>query len=198
MRLLVKWLTNMIVGLLVLSVFAFILLPAAFHSRLAVVYSGSMEPLMPTGAVAWMEPVDPERIKVGDIIAFNPHWDPEATVSHRVIELVSTPTLGFRTKGDANEDPDPDIISADSVLARVSFNMPELGYFLNRVSKYTTRRYGFALFIALPTILLIGGAVIDMNTMLSPGKQRKRKLKERRERRNKKKASWSTFARLWC
>ena len=190
MRRLVKWLTNITVGLLILTVIIFVLLPTVFSSRLAMVYSGSMEPVMSIGSVAWMQPVDPVQIQVGDIIAFNPPWDMEAIVSHRVIEVVNTPTLGFRTKGDANEDPDIHVISADNVLARVSFIVPDLGYFIGRVSKYTTGRVGFALFIALPTVLLIGSTVKDMNLMVSPRKRRHIKLKERRKRRKRGKFYW--------
>ena len=183
---LAKWLINIILSLLVLMAILFVLLPAIFASSLAVVYSGSMEPAMLMGAVAVMEPVDPAQIKVGDIIAFNPPWDPDVTVSHRVIEVVEDETLAFSTKGDANEDPDFDVVPADHVLARVSFNIPNLGYVLTGVGQYTRSRLGLVLFIAVPTLLLIGNAMRDMNFMLSPAKRRARqrkKMMERRERR---------------
>ena len=191
MRRLIKWLTNILLGLLVLMAVLFVLLPAVFASSLAVVYSGSMEPAVPMGAVAWMEPVDPAQIKVGDIIAFDPTWDEsEVIISHRVIEVVEEPTLGFRTKGDANEDPDFDIAPADRVVARVAFNMPNLGYVLGRIGRYTTGRLGFSLFIALPTVLLIGNAMRDMNFTLSPRKRRARQRRKLMERRKKRRSRW--------
>ena len=173
--------------LLVLLAVVFVVLPAVFASSLAVVYSGSMEPEMPRGALAWMEPVDPATIAVGDIIAFNPpRSEPDVIVSHRVIEVIKGETLAFSTKGDANEDPDWDVIPADNVVARVSFNLPDMGYLLLRVGKYTKGRIGFVLFIAVPTVLLIGSAMRDMNFMLSPAKRRarqRRRMMERREKR---------------
>ena len=183
MRRVVKWPTIMFLGLLVLVAILFVLLPAVFASRLGVVYSGSMAPAMPVGAMVWMEPVDPAQIKVGDIIAFNPPWDPDATVSHRVIEVIEAPTLGFYTKGDANEDPDFDAVPAEHVLAKVNFNIPNLGYVLGYIRRYTRGPLGFTLSIALPTVLLIGSAVRDMNFMLSPRKRRARQRKKMMEQR---------------
>ena len=185
MRRVVKWPTIMFLGLLVLVAILFVLLPAVFASRLGVVYSGSMAPEMPVGALAWIEPVDPAQIKVGDIIAFNPPWDPDATVSHRVIEVVDGEILSFHTKGDANEDPDFDVVPADHVLARVSFNIPNLGYVLGYIRQYTRGPLGFTLSIALPTVLLIGSSVRDMNFMLSPAKRRARQRKKMMERRKR-------------
>jgi len=186
MRYLISWLKYIALILLVLLTVVLVVLPAVFASSLAVVYSGSMAPEMPAGALAWMKPVDPATIKVGDIIAFNPPWDePDVTVSHRVIEIVDGETLIFQTKGDANDNPDFDVVPADHVLARVRFNLPNMGSLLLRVGKYTKGRIGLVLFIAVPTVLLIGSAMRDMNFMLSPAKRRTRQLKKMMERRKR-------------
>ena len=189
MRHLANWFKYIALVLLVLLTVVLVVLPAVFSSTLAVVYSGSMEPSMPRGALARMEPVNPDTIEVGDIIAFNPPWnEPDVIVSHRVIEVIEGENLAFVTKGDANEEPDLDVIPAENVMARVSFNLRNMGYVLLRIKQYTGSRLGFALFIALPTILLIGSATRDMSFMLSPGKrrarQRKKILEWRRRRRS--------------
>lgn len=186
MRYLISWLKYIALVLLVLLTIVLVVLPAVFASSLAVVYSGSMAPEMPVGALAWMEPVAPATIEVGDIIVFNPPWDePDVTVSHRVIEVIKDETLAFSTKGDANDNPDFDIVPGDNVVARVSFNLPNMGSLLLRVGKYTKGRIGLVLFIAVPTVLLIGTAMRDMNFMLSPAKRRARQLKKMMERRRR-------------
>ena len=192
MRRLVKWLTNILLGVLVLLVVIFVVMPAVLASSLAVVYSGSMEPAMPRGALAWMEPVDPADIRVGDIIAFDPIWDDDdVTISHRVIEIVQSDNLSFHTKGDANEDADVDSVPAGNVLARISFNVPRGGYVLNYVGQYTKSRLGFGLFIALPTVLLIGSAARDLNFAINPKKKREIRRKKSIERRRKwRKSHW--------
>jgi len=181
----VNWLANIIVVLVILIAVCAVILPGIFSSKLAVVYSGSMAPAMPMGALAWMEPVVPADIEVGDIIAFNPPWRPDDTVSHRVIEVLDD---GFRTKGDANEDPDLDIVPAANVIGRVSFNIHHMGYVLERIGRYTRNPLGFGLLICIPTALLIAGASRDMNFMLSPGKRRARRQRKMMERRKKRKS----------
>lgn len=185
MRRLVNWLTIILSGILFVAVIITMVLPAVFSARLAVVYSASMAPEMPMGALAWMESVDPAEIKVGDIIAFNPpRHEPDVIVSHRVVEVLSDgASLEFRTKGDANENPDFDVIPASNVMAKVTYNIPKAGYALARIRQYTRGQLGFVLFIGLPTIWLIGNATRDMNLALNPRKKRLAKLKERRERR---------------
>ena len=186
MRRLAKWLTNIILVLLFIAALIFLLVPAVFASNLAVVYSGSMAPEMPTGALAVVEPVDPADIEVGDIIAFDPPWDDDdVTVSHRVIEIVEGETLGFVTKGDANEDPDFDLVPATSVTGKIILSAPNLGYILARVSDYTHGQLGFVLFVCVPTVLLIGSAVRDMNFMVNPRKRRERLRKKMMERRKR-------------
>ncbi len=182
MRRFVGWPTSICLGLiLVLAIFA-VLLPSVFASKLAVVYSGSMAPAMPTGAIAVMQSVDPPRIKVGDIIAFKSPTDTKDIVSHRVIEVIRGETLSFRTKGDANKDPDPWQVPADNVVGRVLFDIPGLGYALHRIEHYTKGRLGFGLLICVPTGILIAGAVRDMLSLTSPRKKRARRLRQRAQR----------------
>lgn len=186
MRRLTKWLSNVFLGLLILLTVILIVLPAIFASRLAVVYSGSMAPAMPTGSLALMQPVDPAEIQVGDVIAFNPPWDkPEVTVSHRVIEVIKEPALGFLTKGDANEDPDLDMIPAANVKGRVAFSVRKVGYALNYIGRYTRGRIGFGFFVALPAILLIGSAIRDVSFVTSPRVRRAKRRQEMIERRRR-------------
>ena len=140
---------------------------------------------MPLGALAWIEPVDPATIEVGDIIAFNHALDPEVTMSHRVVEVLED---GFQTKGDANEDPDLWAVPAANVIGRVRFHIPHLGYVLERIGDYTRSRLGFALLICLPSVLLISSAITDLNFMLAPGKGRARRQKKMLERRMKRRS----------
>ena len=143
---------------------------------------------MPVGALALMEPIDPSEIKLGDIIAFNPVGDEETIVSHRVIEVLGAGiSLEFRTQGDANEEPDYLNVPAANILARVRFNIPKLGYALATIRDYTKNRLGLMLAIFFPTVMLIGTAVRDMSFSFSSAKRRQRKLKQIRERRNRRK-----------
>ncbi|HEX2052331.1 MAG TPA: signal peptidase I [Actinomycetota bacterium] len=104
--------------------------------RLLPVLSGSMEPLMKRGDLAWVEPKPLEELAVGDVLVFNSPSrgsTPSRRTIHRVTEFVERaeirpqdvkPGVVFiRTKGDNNEDPDPWIAAVESktvyVLTRV-------------------------------------------------------------------------------
>ncbi|MEM2111922.1 MAG: signal peptidase I [Candidatus Bathyarchaeia archaeon] len=67
------------------------------------VYTGSMEPAIPVGSIDVIKPVNPETLKISDIVCFKLESESSLTVTHRIIDITSQ---GFITKGDANEDSD--------------------------------------------------------------------------------------------
>ena len=178
---------NVILMVVVIAAILLVLLPAIYSSSIAAVLSGSMLPEMQIGSLAVMRPVNAADITVGDIIAFNPPWDEShVMVSHRVIEVVEGETRSFRTKGDANEDPDLDLVPETHVLGRIEYCIPNLGYFLSYVSKHSRSELGFVFLVGLPTVLLIGSAAKDLSLMTRSGKRRITKramLLERRKKR---------------
>ncbi|MCK5644158.1 MAG: signal peptidase I, partial [Gammaproteobacteria bacterium] len=144
------------------------------------------------GSLAAMSPVNPADIKVGDIISFNPPWDEDVIVSHRVVQVLDN---GFVTKGDAVEDSDPFVIPKGNVIGRVSWNIPYVGYALNDVRRFASSIWGFCLVIVLPAMVVLGSALRDANFMYNPGKRRARLLKKRAERLKKRSPrSWQLRA----
>jgi len=185
-----KTFINVILLLVVLAAMLLILLPALYSSRIAAVLSGSMLPEMPIGSLAVIKPVESTDIVLGDIIAFNPPWDEtHVLVSHRVIEIVEGETLNFRTKGDANEGPDLDLIPETNVFGRIDYCIPDLGYFLSDVARHTSSEVGFIFLVGLPTVLLIGSAAKDLHLMTNSGRRHVTKramlLERRRKRRSR-------------
>ena len=177
-----------ILGIIALTLVVLLLLfvlvaPLGFSGRVAVVISGSMEPNMPMGALAITMPVDPEKVKVGDIITFTPWWDPEITVSHRVVEVVNEDGLAFHTKGDASEHVDPWLMPAEYVTGRVVFNVPFLGYVANTALLYAQTWWGLAFLVVLPAMLLIGGTIRGATHSPSYRQRRMKLLLKRRQRR---------------
>lgn len=75
--------------------------------RTFTVYSGSMQPTLPVGAVAIVVPRPLEAVRVGDILTYRIPVENHRIVTHRVIEVLEHgPRPVVRTKGDANRDPD--------------------------------------------------------------------------------------------
>jgi signal peptidase len=118
-----------------------------------------MGPALAVGSVVVVQPVDPARVKVGDIITYHLSEEPGKRVTHRVVEVVpQSEGLSFRTKGDANEEPDMYTVPARNILGIVRFNLPVAGY----LAHYVRTPLGFALLIALPGVALIASELKDI------------------------------------
>jgi len=122
-----------------------------------VVLSGSMEPAMSAGDVIVAEAVPPSTISAGDVVTFAAAGETRPT-THRVIEVVETEQgLAFRTAGDANEDPDPALVTADQVRGVVPtvgghlFVIPLVGY----VIQFAGTTTGILTLLVAPLVLLV-------------------------------------------
>lgn len=122
-----------------------------------VVLSGSMEPAMSPGDVIVVEEVPPSSISAGDVVTFATESEARPT-THRVIEVVQTEQgLAFRTKGDANEDPDPALVTAGQVRGVVPtvgghlFVIPLVGYIIQFAGTTT----GILTLLVAPLALLV-------------------------------------------
>jgi signal peptidase I len=137
---------------------AVLVVPRLIGLEFDPVVSGSMEPTIKTGATIAIARVDPARVHVGDIIGFRvPGID--KPICHRVTEVVSsTAGYGFRTRGDANEDPDPWVVSPGDVLGRVYFNTSVL----LPVARFNKTPLGFVLLEVLPAVIVGGLAVKEI------------------------------------
>jgi signal peptidase len=130
-----------------------------------VVLSGSMEPAMRVGGIVFVRPVDAATVRPGDIITFStprqatPGAGTEALTTHRVISVdKGSEGLAFQTKGDANNTLDQWTVPARSVRGVAAFSLPLLGY----VSTFVRTRLGFALWVLIPALLLVGAELLDV------------------------------------
>jgi signal peptidase len=145
------------IAALALLVVVAVLLANAFPTAVGadytyVVQSGSMEPAIPTGSVVFVEDVPAERIEEGDVITFADGRG-SATTTHRVVEKhVAGSSLRFETKGDANEERDPEPVYRDEVVGVVAFSVPYVGY----LTAFASTRLGWLTFVVLPVTVWIG------------------------------------------
>lgn len=98
-------------------------IPRLLGYQIYNIVSGSMEPEIPVGSVAYVADVAPEDIQDGDIIAFMSN---DSVVTHRVVRnrLVEGE---FVTKGDANAAEDMHTVDYESLIGRVEYHFPMLG-----------------------------------------------------------------------
>lgn len=129
-----------------------------------VVLSGSMEPTMSPGDVIVIEGVEGQNIEQGDVITYQPSGA-ERPTTHRVIEVTQeNGEPAFRTKGDANEDPDGGVVRASEVEGRVPtvaghpFVIPFVGHLI----VFAGTQLGFTLLFAAPLIVFVGTEIKDL------------------------------------
>jgi signal peptidase len=115
-----------------------------------VVLSGSMEPEISPGDAVVVQSVDPTSVEAGDVITYKRGSDAKP-VTHRVVEVVQQDgDLAFRTKGDANEDPDPSPVAAENLVGQVWFTIPLVGH----VVLFANTVLGRVVLVGLPLLAL--------------------------------------------
>lgn len=108
-----------------------------FGYRFYYIQTPSMEPDIPVGAAVFTKKIDPQQIRVGDVVTYSLSG---TNISHEVIEILpacdETGLPWFRTKGIANEDPDPEMVRGDAVSGVVVLCVPYLGYVMSWVGDH--------------------------------------------------------------
>ena len=124
-----------------------------------IIASGSMTPTMDVGDIAITVSTDPYKIQVGDIIQY---WQGQEMNMHRVVEIRQTESgEQFITKGDANNVPDSDPVSADQIRGKLIFSIPKLGWASIAFKDFFANAYTFI--ITLPQTITNTGASIIKN-----------------------------------
>jgi len=120
-----------------------------------VITGRSMTGTIDVGSLAFERAVPPSSLKVGDVVTYSPPADSRVRglVTHRIVWAGRSRDGGraFRTKGDANPQPDPwRFVLSSPTQARVVFHVPYAGYALAAFSRPRVRM----LLIGLPALLV--------------------------------------------
>lgn len=117
-----------------------------------VVLTGSMEPAISPGDAVVVDGVDPATIAAGDVITYQRSAANDIPTTHRVLDVVNGDAgLAFVTKGDANEDADAGVVTADRVVGKVVLTIPLIGY----VVQFVNSPLGFVALVVVPFGLLL-------------------------------------------
>lgn len=121
------WFGKLVSGITMLALLlaSLFVVPRLFGVEPYIVISGSMEPAVHTGAVAFVNTRDRE-CQVGDIITYRLNGgDGAPVVTHRVVGVENG---SYITRGDANEVPDLAPVEPSQVLGTFLFQIPWIGY----------------------------------------------------------------------
>lgn len=121
-----------------------------------VIVSGSMEPEIHTGSLAFIDTKVPyEDIKEKDIIAFKN--ESGSMVVHRALSVSDG---GIETKGDANDVSDGVTTTSDNYYGKYMFSIPNIGYVLFAIK---SKRGIIITVTAIVAYILLGYIIGDNN-----------------------------------
>lgn len=124
-------LTAWVFAVCVLTAACTLYLPGVFGVRPYMVLSGSMEPELPTGSLAYIQDTG-ETYEPGDVVAFTTQ---DLPVVHRI--YACSDDGGFLTKGDANEYPDARTTYPSDILGECVLVVPNAGYLVSALQTRT-------------------------------------------------------------
>ncbi|QKS70900.1 signal peptidase I [Paenalkalicoccus suaedae] len=126
--------------------------PEVFGQELKVVYSGSMEPFIQTGAIIGINTMaDKEAMQPGDVVMYQS--EPGVFVTHRIVELVETGQgTVYRTKGDNNADVDQQLLLPDNIYGlHGNINIPYVGFAMD----FANSQMGLVLLLMIPGVIFL-------------------------------------------
>lgn len=168
-----EWAANVLVVVSIILVL-FMLVAPRCGVNIQPVLTGSMEPALKVGSVIITRLVDADEVKKGDVISFKLD---DHRITHRVIDITETDgRVQFQTKGDANEDPDPNaVIPRGDKVPRVIMHLPYLGFLAGLMKN----KIYFLILVGIPALLLVTLYALDIwrelkNQQTEPGYENSR------------------------
>jgi signal peptidase len=143
--------------------------------RLLFVKSGSMRPSIPMGSLIFTKPQ--ESYKPGEVITFEEQGTSGNLVTHRIsdIEQLEDEKL-FITRGDANDANDSARVDEKSVVGKVVWAIPLIGY----VVSFAKTTVGLIVLIIIPATLIVYNELSAIKNGIMEIISRKKKAGRRR------------------
>lgn len=119
-----------------------------------IVLTDSMYPEISSGDLIICNILEPEEVRVNDVISFfDPMGSGTSVVTHRVLEIVEeNGALSYRTKGDNNNAEDQVLVPQDRLVGIYRSRIPGLGH----VAMFMQTTPGLILCIVCPVLLMVG------------------------------------------
>jgi len=129
--------------------------PAVFGVAPLIVQSGSMDDgvarVIKVDDLILVRQVDPDTLKAGDIVAFQPVGQ-QVVITHRIVEVDEEGSVRkFVTQGDANNTPDSDPVYGPQIVGRYFQRFEGVG----KIALYLQQPIGMVVFVAIPLALFL-------------------------------------------
>lgn len=154
--------------------------PSVFGYKPFMVLSGSMETEIRRGDLIITKTVDPENLKIDDVIAFR---DAQGTITtHRIIDIVvENNETFFITKGDNNNVQDRNLVEYKDVEGIYVGRIPGIGSIMKSLTEPTTIIF---LVLGITIIFVVGFSISNKKQREIERKEflEYKKMKEKEER----------------
>lgn len=150
-----------------------LVVPNLFGLKGYIVRSGSMEPVINTGSIAFVN-IKEKNANVNDIVTYRllDQQGNETLVTHRIIE--ETEDNMFITKGDANDSADLSPITKEQIVGIYKYQIPKVGYLISKLNKKV-------IVVIIMWIILLNAGSIVLSSVFSE-KDTKSEVKEKVEK----------------
>ena len=117
-------------GLVVVVLGLGVVIPKLGGATAYTILTGSMRPKMPPGTLVVVKPVEPEQVRVGDVLTYQIESGKRAVATHRVerVEINLAGKYSFIMKGDANDVADPTPVRPEQVRGKRWYAVAYLAY----------------------------------------------------------------------
>jgi signal peptidase len=113
--------------LFIIGLACFDVLAPRFGYGILTIRGASMAPAIPLGSLVAIDHPDTNALAVGDVITIQSASG--VVYTHRIAAIDTSGTeRQFQIRGDANPAPDASVVPASSVVGRVAFHVPLLGF----------------------------------------------------------------------
>lgn len=142
-----------------------------FGYRAYVIVTSSMEPSLKIGDVILVKKVNPNKIKIGDIVTYNGMESDFAgkIITHQVHDIAKEKSeidkktrLIFYTKGTTNNMVDPAVYE-EQLCGKVIYKIKILSF----LSKIIRSKYGYIFIVFIPLVLIFVKEMITIKKKLS-------------------------------
>jgi len=126
--------------------------PTFFGIAPLIVESGSMEDEILINDLIFVKQVDPDTLKVGDVVAFQPPTRGKKVITHRIIAIsMESGRKQFTTKGDANNVADQEPVETYQVAGLYFARLAGMG----KVAAFLQTTTGTILCVGIPMALFL-------------------------------------------
>ena len=156
----VRWAKRATLLVLLAGALAYLGLIVLQYQPMTIV-TGSMQKTIPVGSLVVDRSVDPETLRVGDVISFEKPLGAHGIDTHRIVAIKQEHGRRlFQTKGDSNPIVDPWIIRFDRGMTahRMAFSVPYLGRVL-LVAHSRTGRLALVVYASFVVLLSLLNAI---------------------------------------